>query len=145
MKADSQAVRCEAGKILDRIVSALRSRQVNMIRTGLWKTEGGSVLNLIVEDERVSGTYTTIHGQPRPDEAVPIIGFVNDDLIAFVASWGKHRSMTSWSGRFCIDHDRECIRTSWTLVRKFADREHRQENELWESFITFSGTYYLMR
>jgi hypothetical protein len=109
----------------------------------MWKTDGGSKLDLKVEGDRIFGTYQSSHGQPSPDEVVAITGFVNGDLIAFVASWGRHCSMTAWTGRLTVDEQgRECIKTSWTLVRKFADRAHTQENEVWESFLTYSGTYY---
>ena len=96
------------------------------------------------ESGTMTGTYCSIHGQPSPESEFPIVGFVNDELIAFVTSWGKHCSMTSWSGRFFQSEDgKPSIRTSWTLVRKFADRAHLQENEYWESFITYAGTYFL--
>jgi hypothetical protein len=113
------------------------------IRSGVWKTAGGSILTLVIEENLVTGTYASIHGQPKPGEVFPIVGFVNDDLISFTTSWGPYKSMTSWVGRHGFDQGRECIRTNWTVVRKYADRAHTQENEYWESFINYTGTYYL--
>ncbi len=114
------------------------------IRSGVWKTDGGSALRLIVDGDVVRGTYATIHGQPIPGQEFPIIGFVNDELIGFVCSWGEHKSMTSWCGRYGLDEQdgRECIRTVWHLGRMFADKAHAIPNDFWESFHTFTGVYY---
>lgn len=115
-----------------------------IVPNGIWRTDGGSTLKLIIENSQVSGTYSTIHGQPKPGEEVPIIGFANGDLIGFVASWGPYKSLTSWCGKFGHDKERPCIRTVWHLARNFADKAHTQPNEHWESFLTYAGTYYLV-
>ena len=112
------------------------------LASGVWQTDGGSTLHLVIDGTQVSGTYCSIHGQPRPDETFPITGYVNDDMIAFVTSWGPYKSMTSWSGRYGVEGERECIRTVWHLVRKYADKAHTIENDFWESFMTFTGIYY---
>ncbi len=114
------------------------------IRTGIWRTDGGSELNIKVQDGRIEGHYRSIHGQPQPDESFPVIGFVNGELAGFVCSWGKYQSITSWCGRYSIDNGRECIRTAWHLGRVYADRAHTQENEYWESFVSYTGTYYFV-
>jgi len=117
-----------------------------MIRTGQWQTDGGSYIDLMIDGKNVSGFYCSIHGQPQPDEKFPIIGFVNDDLISFCCSWGDYKSMTSWCGRYGVDDNgRECIRTVWNLGRKYADKAHTIENDFWESFIHFTGIYYLQK
>ncbi len=112
------------------------------IRTGIWKTEGGSTIRLIVDGHAVRGSYETIHGQPQPGEQYPITGFVNDELIGFVASWGPYKSMTSWCGRHGEHNGRECIHTVWHLGRMYADPAHTIENDFWCSFHTYTGCYY---
>ena len=114
------------------------------IRSGLWRTEGGSELELVFANGKVTGWYSSIHGQPKPGERFPIIGFVNGDLIGFVCSWGTYKSVTSWCGRYGLEGGRECIRTAWHLARLYADRAHKQENEYWETFISYTGTYFLV-
>jgi hypothetical protein len=114
------------------------------IRTGIWKTAAGSALKLIVEDSKVSGQYSTVHGQPTPGKAFPIVGMTNGDLIGFICSWNEHHSLTSWCGRYGIEGGRECIRTAWHLARVYADRAHKQENEYWETFTSYTGTYFLV-
>jgi hypothetical protein len=114
------------------------------IRTGVWRTAGGSALKLIVENGKVSGQYSTVHGQPKPGREFPIIGMVNGDLIGFICSWNEHHSLTSWCGRYGVEDSRECIRTAWHLARVYADRAHKQENEYWETFTSYTGTYFLV-
>lgn len=114
------------------------------ICTGLWKTEGGSYFDLQVhQDNTVSGFYCSIHGQPQPDEKFPLLGYVNHDLIGFAVSWQRYRSMTSWCGRYDVVQGRPCIRTVWHLGRTYADRQHTVKNEYWETFLNYSGIYYL--
>ncbi len=115
------------------------------IRSGIWQTDGGSTIRLIVETNKVSGSYETIHGQPEPGQTFPITGFVNDELIGFVTSWDKYKSMTSWCGRYGVENGRECIYTVWHLGRMFADPAHQVSNDFWCSFITFTGYYYWVR
>lgn len=115
------------------------------IRTGLWKTASGSALHLVIHGEDAHGTYQTAHGQPDSNEHFHIKGFVNGDLIGFVTSWGKYKSVTSWVGRYYYDstRDQEYIVTIWHLARDYADRAHAEPNEIWESFHTLSDIYYL--
>jgi hypothetical protein len=115
-----------------------------IIPSGIWQTDGGSTLKLIMRDGLISGSYSTIHGQPEIGEEVAITGMVNGDLVGFVASWGKYKSMTSWCGKFGYDKERACIRTVWHLARDFADKGHTMPNDYWESFLTYTGTYYLV-
>jgi hypothetical protein len=114
------------------------------IRSGIWMTDGGSRLDLRIDGTKVSGYYSSAHGQPKPDERFPVTGFINGDLIGFVCSWEKYQSVTSWCGRYeRLPDGRECIKTVWHLGRLFADKVHAVPTEEASfTFLTYSGTYY---
>ncbi len=117
----------------------------NNFKTGKWITAGGSCLDLKVNlNGQVTGFYSSSHGQPKSDEKFPITGFINEDLIGFVCSWEKYKSMTSWCGRYTEENGKPCIKTVWHLGRMFSDKEHLvPTTEASFTFLTYSGKYFL--
>jgi hypothetical protein len=109
--------------------------------TGTWKNDLGSQMRLAVKKGRVTGTYETHVGAPKTGEKFPITGFVNGDLIAFVVSWNKYGSMTSWVGQHTIDPNgaNERIETSWHLVKNV--EEAVEGPNLWGSCLTGHNTF----
>jgi hypothetical protein len=113
------------------------------IRPGLWVTEGGSRLLLNIDDEGlVSGSYSTSHGRPDPDERFAVTGQVNHDLIGLICSWGRFRSMTSWCGRYYREGDRDTIHYMWHLAREFEDADNTVPTDITFTFHTMSGIFY---
>lgn len=117
-----------------------------MIRTGLWQNENGSRLNLVVQDDRVSGDYRTNSDKEQLQRCFPLTGFVNDGLIGFSVSWEDNKSMTSWCGRYLRKDDgAELIRCVWHLGRLYKDEAHTLPNAPWESFVTGTDLFTFIR
>ncbi len=114
------------------------------IRTGIWRTESGSTIRLIVEGASVSGTYETAHGQPASNEIFDVTGFTDGEFIGFVVLWTGHHSITSWTGRYCVDDRGEHIRTLWHLGHKYKDAAHTEPTEAWNCIISNFSLFYFV-
>ena len=115
------------------------------IKSGVWSTDTGSEFNLKIDGDKVTGTFRSVHGQPKPEDMFELTGFVNGPLIGMCVSWKEHKSITCWTGILDIQDGKECIQAVWHLGREFADYNHTQKNEYWEAFKTFSGCYFYQR
>ncbi len=113
------------------------------IPSGLWTSSGGSRLHIeIGPDNVVTGQYATMHGRAGPDEFYPITGYVNEDMIGFVCSWGPHASVSTWCGRMIENESGKCLHVVWHLGRQFADTAHTIPNEITFTFHTNAGKFY---
>jgi hypothetical protein len=65
---------------------------------GTWHNQHGSQVDLELDSEgRVHGMMTVGDGLAR-SKAFPLVGFVRGDLIGFTVDFGRHGSVTSWTG-----------------------------------------------
>ena len=67
---------------------------------GRWTNEYGSVAEIAVDGDRITGTYTSAVGGATGPMSGPINGFVRGDIVAFAVLWPVNmRSITSWVGQ----------------------------------------------
>ena len=108
--------------------------------SGLWKNQRGSSIEVDVDaGGRVSGTFRTAVGVPYPQEAFPLCGFVQGDLIAFSVSFGQHESVTAWAGQHTIIDGRERIETLWHLARNVPDED--ESRSLWAAILAGADVF----
>lgn len=91
---------------------------------GRWTNELGSVAEITVDGERLSGTYTSAVGGPAGSVSGPITGFARGDIVAFSVLWpGPLRSLTSWVGQVVEVDGTPQLRTLWHLIVDIPDPE----------------------
>lgn len=113
------------------------------IKSGTWLSKGGSCLVFHIGDNgQLSGYYSTVHGRTEKGETFPITGFVNNEMIGFVCSWGKYTSVSTWCGRWKPEDGQDCLHVVWHLGRQFADEALTIPNELTFTFHTNAGKFY---
>jgi hypothetical protein len=83
--------------------------------TGRWHNQHGSELDLTVaEDGRVTGHFRSGTGLAK-DEPCDVVGFASDGLVAFTANFGRHDSLTSWTGHWVMERGTPTIQASWNM------------------------------
>ena len=108
--------------------------------SGTWINQRGSSMEISVDDRgRVSGIFRTAVGLPSNQEAFPLCGFVQADLIAFVVSFGVHDSVTAWTGQHTIVAGRERIETLWHLAKNIPDEE--EDRSLWAGILAGADSF----
>jgi len=105
-----------------------------MIKTGIWQNENGSLLDIKIKNNLLSGKYKTNSENLLLQKYYPIKGYTNNNLISFCVDWEDNQSMTSWSGKYV--EDKEIIKCHWHLVRNYSDIKNNKKSNLWESFLT---------
>jgi len=104
--------------------------------SGNWKNQLGSTMTLIVNGQKLSGTYqSTVSGGGGTIRG-DLVGFVDGDLIAFTVNWTSPASLTSWTGQLVNENGRDVIKTLWLLVQNIPDAN--EPTGLWQS--TFTGS-----
>lgn len=88
--------------------------------SGLWQDENGSFMELTVDGESLSGTYRAIFQKNGRYEDFPLVGFRHGPLITFSVSFGRHGTVSSFTGQFHTIHGMEMIETVWMLTEKVA-------------------------
>jgi hypothetical protein len=85
--------------------------------SGKWHNQHASEMELTIgADGKVTGTYHTGVGSPRPAEVFALTGFVSEDLIVFTANFGKYESLTAWAGQHTTEEGVEKIYTMWHMA-----------------------------
>lgn len=108
--------------------------------SGRWTNEYGSVAELIVDGDRLSGTYTSAVGGGAGALSGPISGFVRGDVVAFSVLWPAYmRSITSWVGQMVDVNGAPELRTLWHLVADIPDPE--EATGLWATVHTGADTF----
>ena len=102
-------------------------REVEMDFTGIWRNQRGSVLEVRVEDTRLSGWFAATAG--GEGEPVAVSGLVQDDLITFHASFPKHGTIVSWVGQHTILSGVGVIEMQWLHASNIPD--DRENDWMW--------------
>ncbi len=107
--------------------------------SGRWTNEYGSVAEITVEGDRVSGTYSSATGGAGGPLTGPLTGFVRGDVIAFSVLWpAPMRSITSWVGQVLDAPAGPELRTLWQLIVDIPDA---QAAGLWTTVHTGADTF----
>lgn len=86
--------------------------------SGLWQDENGSFMDLSVQGDKLKGTYRAIFKKNGHYEDFPLVGFRHGALITFAVSFGRHNSLSSFTGQHHTEHGVETIETVWMLTEK---------------------------
>lgn len=114
------------------VVEAIVSRR--------WTNEYGSVADLSVDGNRLSGSYTSTVGAGPGMLTGPISGFVRGDIVAFEVLWpAPMRSITSWVGQVVDVNGVSELRTLWHLIVDIPDSE--EATGLWATVHTGADTF----
>ncbi len=99
--------------------------------SGRWFNQHASTMDIQVDPRgRVTGTYRTKVGAPKPSAEFPLVGFVSGDLIAFTVNFDGHGTLTAWAGQHTENERGESeIRTLWHLARDIPDAD--EPKKLW--------------
>lgn len=107
---------------------------------GRWTNEYGSVAELDVDGDRVSGTYTSAVGGATGSMSGPINGFVRGDIVAFAVLWPVGmRSITSWVGQVVELNGAPVLKTLWHLIIDIPDAD--EATGLWTTVHTGADTF----
>ncbi len=114
---------------------------------GTWINDNGSTVELVSDPSgRLTGHYCSRKGRSASGKRYPVIGQINDEVIAFQVNWQDEQvnlgSITSFSGR--LGHDaagHEVIHTVWVLVRQWENEERTRQTGLWNAFLTNSDVF----
>lgn len=108
---------------------------------GKWKNQLGSIMDIKITGNKVTGKYDTAVGAPGNIETFDLIGVVNGDLISFVVDWGVYGSITAWVGEHTADAGggNERIVTMWHLVKNISEDD--EKSSLWGAFLVGSDIF----
>lgn len=107
---------------------------------GRWINEYGSVAEIEVDGDRVSGTYTSAVGSDSGALSGPIHGFVHGDIVAFAVLWPAHlRSITSWVGQVVEVNGAPELKTLWHLIGDIPDPD--ETRGLWTTVHAGADTF----
>jgi hypothetical protein len=107
---------------------------------GRWTNEYGSVAEISVDGDRLSGTYTSAVGGPTGSLSGPISGFVCGDILAFAVLWpAPMRSITSWVGQVVDVGGTPELKTLWHLIVDIPDPD--EAAGLWTTVHTGADTF----
>jgi hypothetical protein len=100
--------------------------------SGHWVNELHSSMDLTIDGNSVSGTYTSDvsgNGNGGPVSG-PVIGYVAGDVIAFSVLWpGSTASITSWVGQIVTENSDQTLNTLWHLIVNVPNVE--DPNSIW--------------
>ena len=99
---------------------------------GTWHNQHGSEVHIDVDAEgRLHGTMAVGDGSART-QSFPLSGFVRGDLIAFAVDFGRHGSVTAWTGHI-VDSDGSGARieTLWHMATLVPHPQ--RSDERWKS------------
>ncbi len=109
--------------------------------SGEWHNQHGSEMRLkVLPDGKVSGTFHTGVGSPRPSEEFPLVGFVCGDLITFCVNFGKYESAAAWTGQHTLEDGVETIESMWHLAINIEDRA--EKDWLWSGIRAGADTFH---
>jgi hypothetical protein len=102
---------------------------------GTWHNQHGSEIQITVDpDGRVHGTMAVSDGTARA-QSFPLAGFARGDLIAFCVDFGRHGSVTSWTGHLVDPDGPEArIESLWHMATLVPHPQRRDER--WKSVWT---------
>ncbi len=102
---------------------------------GTWRNQYGSTMDLAVTGSSISGTYTSPVSGTGQTVSGPLVGYIADDVIAFVVKWPTTpESFTTWVGQVVESGGFESVKTLWHLVRNIPDAN--EAKGLWLSVLT---------
>jgi hypothetical protein len=109
--------------------------------SGRWTNEYGSVAEITLDGERISGTYTSQVGGADGPLAGPITGYARGDIVAFSVLWPTPmRSITSWVGQVVDAGSGPELKTLWHLIVDIPDAD--EARGLWTTVHTGSDTFH---
>jgi hypothetical protein len=107
---------------------------------GRWTNEYGSVAEIAVDGDRISGTYTSAVGGSTGPMSGPINGFVRGDIVAFAVLWPANmRSITSWVGQVVEVNGAPVLKALWHLIIDIPDAD--EATGLWTTVHTGADTF----
>lgn len=107
---------------------------------GRWTNDHGSVAEIEVDGERISGRYVSAVGASGKTLQGPISGFVRGDIVAFSVLWpSEMRSITSWVGQVVETNGAPELKTLWHLVVDIPDPD--EATGLWATIHTGADTF----
>ncbi len=114
---------------------------------GTWVNQNGSTVELEADPSgQVTGYYCSRKGRAVSGKRYPLIGQLNDEVIAFQVNWQDDednlQSITSFAGRLGSDAEGEFIHTVWVLVRQWEDEERTRPTGTWNAFLTNSDVFH---
>ncbi len=107
--------------------------------SGWWKNQLGSKMNLTIQGQSVSGTYSSPVSSGGGTVDGELVGFVDGDLISFVVNWTSPASLTAWTGQLVSENGSDTIKTLWLLVQNVPDAN--EPTGLWQSTLTGADNF----
>ncbi|WP_372753939.1 avidin/streptavidin family protein [Labilibaculum sp.] len=104
---------------------------------GKWKNQYNSEMEIVVIENRVSGTFQTAIGQAKFEEKFELTGKINSNVIAFLVDFEKYKSIACWTGRFEEDCSGPVIHSMWHLSQS----DGGEEEQLAKAILTGVGTF----
>ena len=93
---------------------------------GTWENQHGSILELKVRGEAVTGRFESGVGDDGHVLWVDVVGRILDDLITFSASYQPYRTLVTWAGQHTEENGVEQIKAHWLHVTNIPDSQEKE-------------------
>jgi hypothetical protein len=110
---------------------------------GKWYNQHGSEIDLTIDEHgRIRGSFRSSVGFPDAKETFDVVGVSNGDLIAFVVSFGKYDSVTSWAGHVARLDGMQTLDCLWHMS---VGLPPGSEQQLWRGIWSGADTFHRER
>jgi hypothetical protein len=90
--------------------------------SGTWYNDRRSILKLVPEAARLSGTFRPGSGA-YAGEAFPVHGFATGSEVGFLVAFGQHGGVTAWVGHVVTLAERVELELLWHMALPLTPRE----------------------
>lgn len=123
------------------IAESSASAAANANIAGAWKNELGSVMEIAVSGNIVSGTYTSAQSGGGGPVSGPLQGYVAGDLVSFQVLW-PGGSITAWVGHVFGGGGgtiASLIETLWYLVSEIPNPD--DPDDFWQAVLAGADSF----
>jgi hypothetical protein len=122
------------------LAASAQEPAVPAFTSGRWTNEYGSVADIEVDGDRLSGTYTSAVGSAAGPLTGPLTGYARGDTVAFTVLWPAHmRSITSWVGQVVDTGPGPELKALWQLIVDIPDAD--EATGLWTTIHSGADTF----
>lgn len=107
--------------------------------SGTWYNQHGSSMELSVSKTGgVSGKFRSGIGLSQRDETFDVTGFCRGEVIAFIVSFAKYETLTTWTGHFVVEGGTPGIQAIWNMA---VATPPRHGGDVWKGTWTGADTF----
>lgn len=107
---------------------------------GTWYNQHGSRLTLRASDGTLSGSFASSVGLTKgAGREAPVLGFLSDNLVSFVAAFPEQGSLTAWAGHAHGTGEESTLELQWQMTVALPGKEDPAQlwRGVWTGFDVF--------